>query len=99
MDVTRLENDIFAFIISFINALWQPCHIMVGLFTLESTVGAMMAEQMKTLLRESRLFNKVVAFVKDEGVNLPKMITTLKNIVSCHILICKLHLHVMSKVV
>jgi hypothetical protein len=43
MDVTRLENDTFAFIISFINALWQPCHVMIGLFTLENIVGAIMA--------------------------------------------------------
>jgi hypothetical protein len=61
---------------------------MIGLFIVESTMGATMAKKMKTLLKKFGLLNKVVAFVKEERVNLTMMITTLKNIVSCHILIC-----------
>ncbi len=92
MDVTRCRNDIFAFIISFINALWQPCHVMIGLFTVVNTMGATMVEQMKTLLKEFGLLNKVLTFVKDEEVKLVMMTTTLKIIVSCHIFICQPHL-------
>jgi len=43
---------------------------MIGLFTIENIVGATMAKQMKTLLREFGLLNKVVAFMKDERANL-----------------------------
>jgi len=51
---------------------------MIKLFIVENIVGATMVG----------LFNKMVAFVKDEGTNLTMMTTTLKNIVSCQIFIC-----------
>jgi hypothetical protein len=79
-------NDIFALVISLINALWQPCHVTIGLFTIESTMGIIMAKQMKHLLGSFRLLNKVIAFVKDKGVNLGTMTTTLKSIVFCDML-------------
>jgi len=41
---------------------------------------------MKPLLGKFRLLNKIIAFVKDEETNLTTMTTTLKNILSCHIL-------------
>jgi hypothetical protein len=79
-------NDIFALVISFINALWQPCHVTIGLFTIESTMGITMAKQMKHLLGSFGLLDKVIGFMKDEGINLGTMTTTLKNIVSCDML-------------
>jgi hypothetical protein len=75
-------NDTFAFVISFINALWQPCHVTI----IESTVGTIMAKQMKDLLGPFGLLNKVIAFVKDKGTNLKIMTITLKNIISCDML-------------
>jgi hypothetical protein len=41
--MSRGNNDTFALVISFINALWQPCHVAI----IESIVGTTMVEQMK----------------------------------------------------
>ncbi len=75
------SNDIFALVISFINSLWQPCHVTI----IESIMGITMAKQMKDLFGSFGLLNKVIAFVKDKGTNLKIMTTTLKSIVSCDI--------------
>ncbi len=79
--MSQSGNDTFALVISFFNALWQPCHMTIGLFTIERTMGNTTAEQMKHLLGSFGLLNKVIAFVKDEGIN-----TTLKSIVFCDML-------------
>jgi hypothetical protein len=76
------SNDIFALVISFINALWQPCHVTI----IESTMGTTMVEQMKDLLGSFELLNKVIGFVKDKGANLRTMTIILKNIISCDML-------------
>jgi hypothetical protein len=76
------DNDTFALVISFINALWQPCHVTI----IESTVGITIVEQMKDLVGSFGLLNKVIAFVKDKGANLRTMTTTLKSIVFCAML-------------
>jgi hypothetical protein len=49
-------------------------------------MGATTAEQMKHLFGSFGFLNKVIAFVKDKGVNLGMMTTTLKSIVSCDML-------------
>ncbi len=41
--MSRGNNDTFALVISFINALWQPCHVTI----IENIVGTTMVEQMK----------------------------------------------------
>jgi hypothetical protein len=52
---------------------------MIRLFIVENIVGATMVEQTKNLLREFGLFNKMVAFVKDEGTNLCRSLLTIKS--------------------
>ncbi len=42
--MSQSGNDTFALVISFINALWQPCHVTIGLFTIERTMGTTTAE-------------------------------------------------------
>jgi hypothetical protein len=49
-------------------------------------MGTTTAEQMKHLFGSFEFLNKAIAFVKDKGVNLGMMTTTLKNIVSCGML-------------
>ncbi len=75
-------NDIFSFVISFINALWQPCHMTI----IENIMGTTMVEQMKDLLGSFGFLNKVISFVKDKGVNLRIMTISLKNIIFCDML-------------
>ncbi len=79
--MSQNNNDTFALVISFISASWQPCHVTIGLFTIKSTMGTTMVEQMNDLLGSFGLLNKVITFVKDKGVNLCMMTTILKNII------------------
>jgi hypothetical protein len=78
----RGGHDIFALVISFINALWQPCHVTI----IGNIVGTTMGKQMKDLLGSFGNLNKVIAFVKDKGVKLKIITTTLKGTVSCDML-------------
>ncbi len=45
--------------------------------------GYQMDVQLKDLLVPYNLLDKVIAYVKDEGINLKTLTTTLINIVSC----------------
>jgi hypothetical protein len=56
--------------VSFINASWEPCHEIIGIFEVHNTTSATMANQVKLLLDSFGLFDKIIAYVKDEGFNL-----------------------------
>jgi hypothetical protein len=60
-----------------------PCHIIVGLFKTPSNFGVTFVEQVKVSLVEFNLTNKVIAYVKHEGINLNFLTTTFIFIVSC----------------
>ncbi len=62
--------DIFPLVINFINQAWIPCHIIIGLFETFNISNVTLTEEMKVLLVEFNLTNKVVVYVKDEGINL-----------------------------
>jgi hypothetical protein len=62
---------------------WQPCHTTMGLFEVHETMGFAMAMQLKYLLARYELLDKVLSYVKDEGVNLSTFIMALTNIISC----------------
>jgi hypothetical protein len=62
--------DILPLVINFINQAWIPCHITIGLFETLNIPSVVLIEEMKVLLVEFNLTNKVVVYVKDEGINL-----------------------------
>jgi hypothetical protein len=45
-----------------------------------------LAKQLKVLFESFSLISKVLCFVKDEGINLKTMATTLKSLISCEVL-------------
>ncbi len=65
---------------SFINVSWEPCHETIGIFEVHNTTSATMANQVKLLLDSFGLFDKVIAYIKDEGSNLNTLTFTLTSI-------------------
>jgi hypothetical protein len=84
--MSRSSYDTFALVINFFNLSWIPCHISIGLFEAHDTFGATLIKQMKILLVEFNLKNKVIMYVKDEGTNLNFLTTTFISIVPCKLL-------------
>jgi hypothetical protein len=75
--------DIFVLVINYINKKWQPYHITMGIFKVPETNGVVMAMQLKKLLSQYELLDKVIMYVKDEGANLSTFTTALTIIISC----------------
>ncbi len=84
--MSRWSYDTFALVINLINLSWIPCYINIGLFETHDTFGAILTKQVKILLVEFNLTNKVIMYVKDEGTNLNFLTTTLTSIVLCKLL-------------
>ncbi len=70
-------------VINFINPSWAPCHITIKLFEALDTFGVALRKQVKVLVAEFNLTNKVIAYVKYDGVNLNSFPIALISIVSC----------------
>jgi hypothetical protein len=62
--------DTFVIIVSFINISWEPCRVTIEIFEIHNIVGATMATYVKILLDSFNLLNKVIAYIKNEGLNL-----------------------------
>jgi hypothetical protein len=60
-------------------------HIVIGLFEASKTLRQTLARNVQNFFEQYGLTKTILAYVKDEGVNLNTMITTLKSIVSCEI--------------
>ncbi len=56
--------------INFINSLWVPSHVTMGLFETTNMFGVVIAVQVKDLLSPYNLLDKLTAYVKEEGGNL-----------------------------
>jgi hypothetical protein len=78
-------HDIFALVINFLGANWQPKHIIIGLFEVINIKGQTLGKNLTKLLDIYEL-KKIVAYVKDEGYNLNIMSTALKLIINCDVL-------------
>jgi hypothetical protein len=76
-----VRHDIFAMVVSFLNDSWEPNHVTMGIFDIQNTACATMANQVKVLLNSFGLFNKVIIYVKDEGSNLNTLTNALTNVV------------------
>ncbi len=73
----------FVLVVNYNNNKWEPCHITIGIFYVHEPLGATMVIQLKELLTQFGLCDKVIMYVKDEGANFNTLITTLMKIVSC----------------
>jgi hypothetical protein len=59
-------------------------HVTIELFEVQNIIGVNMAQQVKVLLWFFfGLLNKIIAYVKDERLNLTSLTTTLILVVSC----------------
>jgi hypothetical protein len=56
-------------VVSFIDDVWEPIHVDMGIFEVHNTVNANMVVHVKVLLNSFGLFNKVIAYVKYEKSN------------------------------
>ncbi len=64
--MSRLAYDTFALVINLINEAWVLCYIVIKLFEAFNIFGAIFAKQMKVMLVEFNLTNKVIVYVKDD---------------------------------
>jgi hypothetical protein len=53
-------------VVNFINNLWEFAHVPMGIFKVHNTTSVTMANQVKVLWDSFGLFDKVIAYVKDE---------------------------------
>jgi hypothetical protein len=63
--------DMFVIIVNYINKKRETCHITIEFFKVHETSWATMAMQLRDLFTTwYKLLDKVITYVKDEGVNL-----------------------------
>jgi hypothetical protein len=74
--MSKSTYDIFAFVINFLDENWQPKKLIIGLFEATKTCQGL-SRNLKKLLDSYELRNKIIIYVKDEGVNLNFMTINL----------------------
>ncbi len=82
--MSRVSQDTFAMVIIFIDSLWQPIHVISGIFEVSNTSSATMANQLRTLLDSFGLLTTVIAYVKFERWNLNTLTSILIFVFSCY---------------
>jgi len=70
-------------VVNYLDEGWTPRHVIVRLFEMHETTSSTMALQLQTLLENFELIHHVIAFVKNEGVNLGSMTITLQLVIDC----------------
>jgi hypothetical protein len=73
--------DTFYLVVHFVNDEWVSRHGMVGIFKVVDTSGVALAEVVKWVLREFRLTDEVLAYVKDEGANMNTLAISMRSII------------------
>jgi hypothetical protein len=102
--MNRGHQDNFVIVINFLLVDWNPHHVTIGLFKANDITKQGLIKQLKALLEKFGFISKVLYYVKDEGINLAIMTTSLKFVISCDTLSLPIHFydacfgHVMSKV-
>ncbi len=81
--MSRSRVNIFALVINFLSDNWVPMHIIMGLFEVNETTKQSMAVQLQVLLDKFGLLHQVIAFVKDESINVFTMVIALHSIIDC----------------
>jgi len=80
--MSKGAHDIFGLVINFLGSDWQPKHLTIGLFQAIKTNGQALTNNLRKLLDQYGLKNKMIAYVKDEGSNLNTMTIVLKYVVN-----------------
>ncbi len=62
--------DTFALVVNYIHNNWELCNITISIFKVHETLGTTMVLQVKDLFAHFDLCEKIITYVKDEGVNL-----------------------------
>jgi hypothetical protein len=75
--MSKSDIDTFALLVNYLDEVWTPVHVIIGVFEVHETIGNSMTFQLQTLLENFGLIHHVIAFVKDESNNLGTMVTTL----------------------
>jgi hypothetical protein len=57
-------------IVNFLSSNWEPKHVTIGLFEATTTYGATMVSKLHDFFDKFSLIDKILTYVKDEGVNL-----------------------------
>jgi hypothetical protein len=73
--------DIFSLVIKFLKLDWEPKHVTIGLFEAKDITN--LASQLQALFEEYKLTNKIICYIKNEGMDLFTMTNVLKQIVNC----------------
>ncbi len=73
--------DTFDLVFNFLNDIWVPMHVNVGLFEVNETIRQYMVVQLQVLLDRFGLLHQVITFVQDEGNNLFAMATIMHSII------------------
>jgi hypothetical protein len=74
-------------VLNFLRVDWKSKHIAIGLFEAIDNFGQSLVKILIELFNKYELRKKIIAYVKDGGFNLNVMITILKSIISCDILV------------
>jgi hypothetical protein len=75
--------DVFYLIINIFEFSRVPTHVIVGLFEMNKTTRWFIDVQLQSLLEKFGLLHWVIVFLKDEGINMTTMKTTLHSIIDC----------------
>jgi hypothetical protein len=78
--------DIFALVINFQDENWQPKKVTISLFEVIETTCQALARNLRELLDSYGLNKNIIAYVKDEGVDLISMTTPIKLIINNEVL-------------
>jgi uncharacterized protein YktA (UPF0223 family) len=70
-------HEVFALVVNFINADWQPKQVTIGFFEVIEITGQTMAVKLQAFLDKYNIWKKIITYVKDEGSKLGTMTTTL----------------------
>jgi hypothetical protein len=73
--------DTFDLVFNFLNDIWVPMHVNVGLFEVNETIRQYMVVQLQVSLDRFGLLHQVITFVQDEGNNLFAMATIMHSII------------------
>jgi len=81
--MSKGANDVFSLVMNFIGVNWKPKHVMIRLFDTTKRNSQVMALKLQALLDKYDLRKKILAYVKDKGVNLGALTTILKCVINC----------------
>jgi hypothetical protein len=84
--MSKVGVDTFVFIVHFLNDKWELCHVTIDFFEIVETFENAMVLQVNEIPVKHEFNAQVIAYVKDERVNISTKTTILISIISCEVL-------------